>query len=339
MRRMTVTGIASSILGLLLLVYLVRQVGLAAVVDGARAVGWGFLALVALGGARFAARALAWQRSLDDPARLDFRDAFAATLAGDALGNVTPFSLLASEPAKAAYLRPAVPLGAGFAALAVENFLYSLSAAVVVALGMLALLFTFTVPEPLHTVAVVALATMTVLLVASFWIVGRRLEVLSPIVRLLIGKGPRPGPARLLARLQALEAKIYAAYDRRRGRLLPVALCEAAFHALGVAEIYVTLWLLLGTAPSFITAFLLESVNRVITAVFKVVPLRIGVDEAGTALFTNVLGLGTTIGVTLAIVRKGRVLVWVLIGLLLLVRRGLSVRRLMEDEEMRTLTR
>lgn len=337
MRRLTATGIASSALGLLLLVYLVRQVGLAAVVNGARAVGWGFLALVALGGARFAARALAWRLSLEDPARLGWRDAFAATLAGDALGNVTPFSLLASEPAKAAYVSPAVPLGTGFAALAVENFLYSLSAAVVVALGMLALLFTFTVPEPLHTIAVVALAAMTALLVASFWMIGRRLKVLSPIVGLFVGSGPHP--ARLLARIQALEARTYAAYDRRRGRLVPVVLCEAAFHALGVVEIYVTLWLLTGAAPSLITAFLLESVNRVITVVFKVVPLRVGVDEAGTALFTNVLGLGTAIGVTLALVRKGRVLVWVLSGLLLVVRRGLNVRRLMEDEEIRSLTK
>jgi hypothetical protein len=102
-----------------------------------------------------------------------------------------------------------------------------------------------------------------------------------------------------------------------------------------VAEIYVTLQLLMGEAPSLLTAFLLESVNRVITVVFKVVPLRVGVDEAGTALFTRVLGLGTTVGVTLALVRKARVLVWVIVGLLLLVRRGLSVKRLMEDREIR----
>jgi hypothetical protein len=79
-------------------------------------------------------------------------------------------------------------------------------------------------------------------------------------------------------------------------------------------------------------------VNRVVPTVFKVVPLRVGVDEAGTALFTSVLGLGTAAGVTLALVRKARVLVWVIVGLLLLVRRGLNVRRLLEDEEIRSET-
>jgi hypothetical protein len=328
MRRATLTGIASAILGLLLLVYLVLQVGLGEVAAGARAVGWGFLAVVALGGARFGFRALAWRLSLDDPSRLRWRDAFAATLAGDALGNVTPLSVLVSEPAKAAYLQPRGPLGPALASLAVENFVYSLSAAVMVALGMLALLFIFAVPEPVHTIAVLALGAMIGLLVASFWLIGRRLAVLSPIVRLMIGSGPRT--SRLIARVEALEAKTYAAYERRRGRLLPVVCCEASFHALGVAEIYVTLWLLVGAPPPILTAFLLESVNRVITVVFKVVPLRVGVDEAGTALLTNVLGLGTATGVTLALVRKGRVLVWVIAGLLLMVRRGLRVRELVQ---------
>jgi hypothetical protein len=333
MTRRILTGAATSVLGLLLLVYLVRQVGLAEIAGGARAVGWGFLVLVALGGLRFAARALAWQRSLDDPSRVRWRDVFAATLAGDALGNVTPLSVLVSEPAKAAYLRPVLPLGPGIAALAVENFLYSLSAAVVVALGMLALLFTFAVPEPIRTIAVVSLGSMIGLLVAAFWMVGRRLAVLSPIVRTLFGSGARA--SRWLERIQSLEAKTYAAYERRRGRLLPVILCEVSFHVLGVAEIYVTLWLMTGRAPGVLTAFLLESVNRVITIVFKVVPLRVGVDEAGTALFTNVLGQGTATGVTLALVRKARVLVWVIVGLLLLVRRGLGVREIMKDEKSR----
>lgn len=333
MSRRTVVGLATSVLGLALLVYLVRQVGLAAIAEGAREVGWGFLALVALGGFRFAARALAWQRSLDDPSRLPFRHAFAATLAGDALGNVTPLSLLVSEPAKVAFVRPALPIRPALAALAVENFVYSLSAAIVVALGMLVLLFIFTLPEPLHTISVLSLGVMLGILVVSFWMIGRRLAVVSPLMRFLFGPGHRA--SRWLARVQVLETRTFEVYERRRGRLLPVIACEAAFHAAGVAEIYLTLWLLTGATPAVLTAFLLESVNRVITVVFKVVPLRVGVDEAGTALFTRVLGLGTTVGVTLALVRKARVAVWVVVGLLLLVRRGLSVRKLMEDRELR----
>jgi len=75
-------------------------------------------------------------------------------------------------------------------------------------------------------------------------------------------------------------------------------------------------------------------VNRVITVVFKFVPLRVGVDEAGTAVFTNVLGLGATVGVTLALVRKARVIAWVVVGLVLLVRRGLTVSGILRETEL-----
>jgi hypothetical protein len=75
----------------------------------------------------------------------------------------------------------------------------------------------------------------------------------------------------------------------------------------------------------------LESVNRVINVVFKFVPMRVGVDEAGTSIFTKVLRFGDTAGVTLAIVRKARVIVWTGVGVALLVRRGLSVRGAAEE--------
>jgi len=39
--------------------------------------------------------------------------------------------------------------------------------------------------------------------------------------------------------------------------------------------------------------------------VFKFVPMRTGVDEAGTGMLAKVLGFTTAIGVTLAIVAQG----------------------------------
>jgi len=112
--------------------------------------------------------------------------------------------------------------------------------------------------------------------------VGRRLAVV------------RPGPLRSssdrvaarrawLQRIRALEAKTFAVYERpSRPASCGSSSTETAFHAAGVAEIYLTLWLLAAPRPSLFTAFLLESVNRVITVVFKNRPLRVGVDEAGT---------------------------------------------------------
>jgi hypothetical protein len=77
-----------------------------------------------------------------------------------------------------------------------------------------------------------------------------------------------------------------------------------------------------------LAAFVLETANRIVNVVFRFVPLRVGVDEAGSAIIARVLGLGTTVGVTLAVVRKARVLCWSAVGIVLMLRRGLTPRRL-----------
>jgi hypothetical protein len=93
-----------------------------------------------------------------------------------------------------------------------------------------------------------------------------------------------------------------------------------------VTEIYLTLWLLNVTAPTLLTAFLFETANRLITVVFKIVPLRLGVDEAGTAGFATLIGLPAKTGLALAIIRKARMLFWAAAGGLVLVREGFSPR-------------
>jgi hypothetical protein len=106
-------------------------------------------------------------------------------------------------------------------------------------------------------------------------------------------------------------------------------LLESCYHLSGVAEVYTVLYFITDK-PSLLTAFVLESVNRVINVVFKFVPLRLGVDEAGSGWITEVLRFGKASGVTLAIIRKARIMCWTAVGVALLVRRGLSLRDVTE---------
>ena len=62
------------------------------------------------------------------------------------------------------------------------------------------------------------------------------------------------------------------------------------------------------------TADLVRGANRLTNVVFKFVPMRLGVDEAGSALLTTVLGYSSATGATLALVRKVRMLVWTAVG-------------------------
>lgn len=319
MRRVNVWSALTALLGLILLVVVVVRVGVLAIAADVRQVGWGLLAIIAMGGLRFLLRALAWRLCLEPPHTLSIRDAFAAVICGDAIGNLTPLGPLVGEPAKAAFVRRRVALGPAVTALAIENVMYTLSAAAMIAAGMIALLVRFQLDPAIRGIGEFAVAATLALFAAALWLLWRQPALISRAL------GIAPRLRRHADRMRELEAQIYSFASRHTQALPALAAAEIGFHALGVAEVYLTLWLL--NAPtSILTAFLFESANRLITVVFKVVPLRLGVDEAGTAAFARIVGLAAKTGLSLGIVRKVRVIFWAAAGGLLLVREGLSVR-------------
>src|SRR6185437_13661978 len=129
MRKLNATGVLTAIAGLALLAWVVSRVGAAEIAADLAQVGWGLLAIIAIGGGRFLLRAVAWRLCVEPPHRLGLADAFAAAVCGDAIGNLTPLGPIVGEPAKAAFVRRRVPLAAAATALAIENALYALSAA------------------------------------------------------------------------------------------------------------------------------------------------------------------------------------------------------------------
>lgn len=324
-------GALFATLGLALFAYFVWKAGPSDIWAQMRALGAGFLLILIVSAVRPAVRALAWTRCFESQRALPFSDALHAYIIGDALGNLMPLGIVVSEPAKAAFARERVPLAAAVSALAIENLFYMLSVALFIFAGASALLLSFPLPPKLRAITLVTLCGVVATLLFAYLVVRRQWKLLTRTLRLLarLGVGRRFVAARG-ARFGAVEERVYGFYERHRGRFVPILLLECCFHLAGVAEVFATLYFMLERPPAppqlALASFVLESVNRVINVVFKIVPMRVGVDEAGTGAFAKVLSLGTTAGVTLAIVRKARVVVWTGVGVALLVRKGLTVR-------------
>src|SRR3977135_2812214 len=147
-KRFTPFGIILAAAGLVLFAYFVKKAGVGQIADGIRRLGAGFLLIIAISAVRQIARSLAWSLCVEAPYRLRFWDAFRARVMGDAIGNVLPFaSFVISEPAKPALIRDRLPLMAGLSSIAIENIFYSLSVAVSISTGMIALLLSFSLPQ------------------------------------------------------------------------------------------------------------------------------------------------------------------------------------------------
>lgn len=332
--KATAGGLIIAAAGIALFAWLVWRVGPAEIWTGVRQVGWGLVVIVVLGGLRFAARAGAWALSIEPPHRLPFSDAFSAVVCGDALGNVTPLGPIVGEPAKIAYVRGRVPLGTALTALAIENVLYTLSIGAMIAAGTIAMLFSFDVPRRLREFSEAAVAGIFVLFAVAAWVAWRRPALLSGRLASWLRPGATSPSRPRLDRIRAIEQEVYTFATRRRGVVVPIVCLELAFHALGVLEAHITLSLIREQPPPLLTSFILETVNRLVTVGFKFVPFQVGIGEATTAAFTQLLGLGSAPGLTLSIVRKARMAVWALVGTVLLVRHGLTTRRILDDPEL-----
>ena len=294
--------------GLVLFVYAVRSAGVADIVSGVRRVGWGVLAILALAGLRFAARAESWRSCMRPGARFRFGRAFAAFVAGDTIGSLTPLGRIASEPAKVFLTRHRLATGESVASLALDNLIYAGSALVMVAVGVVVMLVTVPLSFEWREAAVVSLIVLVVVVLGA--------------MRALRGtwsadKGPRP---KWRERLAALRESVFRFSVEHPGRFWQAFGWDVCFHVLAVYEAFFVLgWLLGDRSPTLAQAVVFEALNRLVTIAFNFVPFRVGVDEALSGALAPVLAINPAAGVTLAVIRKVRNLCWAGIGLLLIL--------------------
>ncbi|HEX8028786.1 MAG TPA: lysylphosphatidylglycerol synthase domain-containing protein [Vicinamibacterales bacterium] len=310
-------NIIVAIIGVALLVYTVQRVGgWAGIVDGVASIGWWFAAVVLLGAVRMACRTRAWMVCANDP-QLRFADAFGAWLVSDAMGNLTPLGLLASEPAKVLMVRSKISTVTSIASVTIENAFYTASVGAVLISGTWLFMQRANVPPGLEQISELILASVAIAAVIAIWAVRTRPAVLSkfaPIVSKLAGKPDAPAES-----LREVEAQIYAVPKWPIGRLAHVGLWEIAFHVGAVAEVWLVLRQLLPDI-TIAEAFLLESAGRFVTVAFKFVPYRLGIDEVGSGAVAAALGMPPATGVTLALIRRLRIIVLNAIGLVRLIR-------------------
>lgn len=318
--RAQFAGLAAAFVGVALLVVTVRQVGWTEIRSGVGAVGGWFAVVVALGGLRFLARARSWILCADriGAPGLSTSTAFGAVLAGDAVGNLTPLGLLASEPTKVLLVRRTLATGPALTSVALDNGFYTVSVLVMVAAGAWALVRQVALEPSIRLVAEGVLAATLVAAIVGIVVAVRRPAILSRLAQLTARLAGRE--ARSADVLRDIEGRFYGVLGWPATALWAAGGWQAAFHLGAVLEVWVVLRALSGGTASLADAFVLESAGRLITVLFKVIPFRIGVDEVGAAVVATALGIPASHGVALALVRKLRILIWNACGLVVLAR-------------------
>jgi putative ABC transport system permease protein len=312
------------LLGLGLLVFVIRKVGLQPLFDALIRIGFGFFLVLAISGMRHVLRTIAMSAAVPaEHRRFNFFQAFAARLGGEAISFLTFTGPLLGEATKVALLRRRVPLTYGVPALVVDNLIYNLSVVFFILSGACVMLFTYHLP-PLVTDTLIAIAVIAALgILAAALAARRRIMLLTWVIDQMARL--RLSPKVILKRRQHIyhiESKVYDFYKHHPGVFFGMVACNLLAHVFSVMEVYVTLRML-GFAPHVAQAYIIESLTKVINFVFAFVPGTIGVYEGGTEVILQALGFVAATGVALALVRKAGTIVWTSIGLLILTWRTL----------------
>ncbi len=248
---------------------------------GVGAVGGWFAVVVLVGGLRFYARAPLWMlcaRQIGAPT-LAAGDALGAVLAGDAVGDLTPLGLLASEPTKVLLVRHPLATSAALTSVALDNGFHTIAVLVMIAAGACALVRQVALDPSMRVAAEAVLAAVFVAGALGVWLALTRPAILSRLAQLTARVTGRA--ARTPEVLRDIETAVLRVFAWPPRPLWTAAGWQVAFHLGAILEVWVILLALSGGRATLAEAFVLESAGRLVIVLFKVIPFRMGVDEAG----------------------------------------------------------
>jgi putative membrane protein len=314
--------------GLVLLAFLIRELGAASVVANLSLVGWGIVPIVLQEGGSFIANTLGWLAAFPQPRpAIPFGQLLAARISGDAVNYVTPTATLGGEFVRTRFLQGQATGTALVASVAVAKLSQTIAQIAFVIFGLGIILDETPLPDPIHYGLLAGLAAVSAGAIVLLFV--QRRGMFAPALRVAQRLGLPARAPELMRRLQHLDEEIARVHVNGSGAF---ALSVAGFFVgwcIGVVEIYLILWFL-DVPVSVYRALTVETLSVAIDGMLFFVPFKAGTQEGGKVLIFTLLGLDPAKGLALGIVRRIRELTWAAIGLLLLSRQQLAARAELE---------
>jgi putative membrane protein len=302
--------------GVVLFVVLVRRLGVAAVWDNVRMIGWGFVIVLAQEGCSYVANTTGWRFAFPPPRPpVRFRQLLAARLAGEAINNLTPTATIGGEVVRGRMLEGIVDSSIAWASIAIAKLMQTFAQMGFVFLGLVLVVRQTPLPEGFERGLVIGLIVLTSGLLTG--IVMQRRGLFGAAAR-TAGRFRIRVPERLLQQLASLDAEI-ARFYAAPGAFVMSVLGFFVGWCMGIVEVYVVLSCL-DAGPTVTRAATIEVLSVAIDALLFFVPAKAGTQEGGKVLIFGLLGLDPAKGLALGIIRRLRELSWSMVGLIVLAR-------------------
>jgi hypothetical protein len=296
------THLIAALVALGLFAWVMRHLGLPAMVEQLKAMRVALPIVLVLSALRLLLQSLTWSASLKgEDVSAGIAKLMGVRLASQSMGYLTVLGPLISEPMKVKLL--GTSSGPTITATFLDNGVYWFTSALLAIAGIVSL--------PQVAVHGRAYHSIPVVLVLGFAIVTirRRTPVLSGVVRALGARRPT-----WLARAEHIEASIREYRLNQPTLVRRMFWIDIACQILLAAEVVVVL-LSLHLPVHFGAVLAIEGMTRALKMISGWIPARLGSDEGGAISAFALTGLSPLLGLSLALTRRVRDLLWALIGI------------------------
>ena len=206
-------------LGIGLLAYLMSKLDVHALAVNAKAIAWGLLLLIALGGVSHVVKTWAWLLTMRGERRkVSFCRAFGLRLASEAIGQLGFIGMVGGETTRVSLLGSGVSLPAAISSVTLDRGFFIATGAVVTLAGIAGIGFAIPLPHTMRLCAVTLAIGLLCILGAGAIAIQRRWPVLSASARALARiPGFRKWLASKESTLIASEQRIVAFYHDAPG--------------------------------------------------------------------------------------------------------------------------
>ena len=307
-------------LGLVLLGYLIGELGTDAVLESLYRVKWLLLLILVPSCIWHLSNTVAWSFAFPpDAFKPKLRSLLGAKLAGEAVNQLTPFANLGGEPLKAYLLKYKTPGPLGMASVVIDKTAQLVVGLVFTIAGLIYLFYHHDLSRFVPVSYKLTLVSMVVASALALWFFSRKQDRLfTSLFRLLRGFGIRTQLIeKNMGRAERVDTSISYFYRVHKKRFLQALFFQSLGWFMGICETYVIVTIL-DTGINFGFCVLLSSLTSIINALFFFLPSNIGVMEGGQVFLFTMLGLDPGLGLSMGLLRRLRRVFWTVVGWFLL---------------------
>jgi uncharacterized protein (TIRG00374 family) len=307
--------VVAFLLGLFLLVWIIRKIGVEELLTGFRTLGWRLIIPIAIIFPCYLAYTLSWQLFLKrfEHHSIPFWSLFRIKVAGEASNTLTPLNFAGGDPVRIWLLSKNFPVAIGGASVVVDRTLQILAVVSIIFLGNIAALFKMTLP--LYAKNLLGITATLLVLLILFVLFHQTRGLFEKLLNLVARLRIRRFSEKTIGKIRELDQHIMEFYRKDRKLFIGCYLLHLFGRLFGMLELLV-LARFLGVPMGPWEALFFAAVIPVTNMIGGIVPGTLGVLEGVVSSLFFALHWDPADGVVLQIARRLRSLFWILLGLL-----------------------